>query len=114
MIRLTLKSWENMMAYIQIGFLCIAAIATVLFVLGYIRGTREALATYNEDAVETDDRGDVEAYWWQIGLAVVASVAVIALAGVAPFFIYLGPLLSIITAGMIGVAFFVDARRRTH
>ena len=77
---------------------------------GYVKGTRAALATYADDFVETDDRGDVETYWWQVGFAVVASATVIALAGISPIFIYLGPLLAIVTAAMIGVAFLVDTK----
>lgn len=94
----------------QVVFLILAIVATVLFVAGYVRGTRSALATYAEDSVETDDRGDVEAYWWQIGLAVLASTVVIVLVGFSPIFIYLGPLLALFTAGMIGIAFMVDKR----
>jgi hypothetical protein len=100
------------MTSIQLFFLALAAAATALFVMGYVKGTREALSTYNDDSVETDDRGDVETYWWHMGFAVVASAMVIASAGVSPAFIYLGPFLAIVTAAMIGVAFLVDTKGR--
>ena len=100
------------MSLLQAAFLILAILATILFVYGYVRGARAALATYADDTVETDDHGDVDAYWWQIGLAVLSSAVVIALAGISPVFIYLGPLLAIVTAGMVGVAFLVDRRGR--
>lgn len=92
--------------------LVLGAAATILFVAGYVRGVREAIATHADPELEVDDTGDVNAFWWQIALAVLAAALVIGLAGVSPMFIYLGPLLVIGTAAMNGLAFFVDRSAR--
>jgi hypothetical protein len=92
----------------QIAFLIIGAIATVVFVSGYIKGTRIALASYNDDTVETDDTGDIQTYWGPILTAVLCAVAIVGLAGVHPAFIYAGPACAVGTAFGIGLAFFVD------
>jgi hypothetical protein len=96
------------MSILMIVFLVLGAAATILFVAGYVRGVREAIATHADPELEVDDSGDVDAFWWQIAVAVVAGAVVIFLAGVNPAFIYLGPLLVIGTAAMNGLAFFVD------
>ncbi len=89
-------------------FLVLAGLATALFIAGYVRGAKVALASYDDDTVEVDDSGDIKTYWWPIAIAVVGAGGVIALEGVHPLFIYAGPLLALVTAGGIGVAFFVD------
>lgn len=96
------------MSTIMIFFLALGAVATLIFVAGYIRGVRAAIMTYDDDHIETDTSGDVDIYWWKIGVGVLAASLVIYLAGVAPAFIYLGPFLAIMTAAMNGVAFFIE------
>jgi hypothetical protein len=92
----------------QILFLVMGAIATVVFVSGYAKGTKIALASYNDDTIEVDDTGDIQTYWGPIVTAVLTAVAVVALAGVHPAFIYVGPACAVGTAFGIGLAFFVD------
>jgi hypothetical protein len=89
-------------------FLVLAGLATALFIAGYARGAKVALASYDDDTVEVDDSGDIKTYWWPIAIAVVGAGVIIALAGVHPLFIYAGPLLALVTAGGIGLAFFLD------
>ena len=89
-------------------FLALGAAATALFVAGYIRGVRNALLTYDDDQIETDTSGDIDVFWWKIGAGVLAASLVIFLVGVSPVFVYLGPLLAILTAAMNGLAFFVE------
>lgn len=89
-------------------FLLCGLVATVLFVAGYAKGVRGALRTHADTGIETDTSGDLDAKWWMFGLAVLAASTVIFLVGVHPVFIYLGPLLAIITAAANGIAFFLD------
>ncbi|MBD3624019.1 MAG: hypothetical protein HUJ24_01300 [Rhodobacteraceae bacterium] len=89
-------------------FLLCGVVATVLFVAGYAKGVRGALRTYDDAGIDTDTTGDLDAKWWMFGLAVLAASTVIFLVGVHPVFIYLGPLLAIVTAAANGVAFFLD------
>lgn len=96
------------MSTLQIAFLILGAIATVIFVAGYVKGAKIALSTYDDDTVEVDDSGDIKHYWAPIAAAVGAAIAVIGLMGVNPIFIYAGPLLVIGTAAGIGSAFFFD------
>jgi len=96
------------MSMLFILFLALGALATILFVAGYVRGTRAALASYADDTVEVDDSGDVKTYWWSIALAVLGAALAIGLAGVHPLFIYAGPLMVLVTAAGIGLAFFLD------
>jgi hypothetical protein len=85
--------------------------ATVLFVTGYIVGIKQSLLDSASDKKTTDDFEDSN-YTISISLAVIASASLIGLAGVNPIFIYLGPLLSIVTASMVGVAFFYERNMR--
>jgi len=102
-------SMENKaMSTIEIVFLVFGALATVVFTVGYVRGARIAIATYDSDTVEVDDSGDVQNFWWQIAAAVATASIVIWLVGVIPEFIYVGPALAIFTATMNGVAFFLE------
>lgn len=89
-------------------YLICGAVATLLFVAGYIRGTKMALASHADDRIEVDDSGDISHFWPSAVFAVVMATVSIALAGVAPQFIYLGPALCIFTAAATGVSFFLD------
>lgn len=92
----------------QIVFLILGAIATAVFIAGYIKGTKIALASYNDDTIEVDDSGDIQTYWGPIFAAVLFAVVIVGLAGVHPAFIYAGPACAVGTAFGIGLAFFVD------
>jgi hypothetical protein len=85
--------------------------AAVIFAIGIVKGALGAFRSRqpgerDDDAIHEDDGG----YAWPAALAVVVSAAVIALAGVAPAFIYVGPLLAIGTAAGVGAAFLVGDR----
>ena len=82
-------------------------IATAVFALGFAKGLRDAIRDYRNKAPETDDSDDGR-YGQSAIFAVVASAVVIALVGFHPVFIYVGPLLAIVTALGVGVAFFLD------
>jgi ABC-type proline/glycine betaine transport system permease subunit len=96
------------MSTLETVFLVFGALATVIFVVGYVRGARIAIATYDADTVEVDDSRDVQHFWWQIAAAVATASVVIGLVGVIPEFVYVGPALAIFTAAMNGVAFFLE------
>jgi hypothetical protein len=96
------------MSSLELIFWAFAAVATVVFVAGYIRGAKTALATYDDDRIEVNDSGDIKHFWLPIVLAVIAATAIIGLVGVIPAFVYVGPALAIFTAAMNGVAFFIE------
>jgi hypothetical protein len=74
------------------------------------KGVREAVREYRNPQPEGawSDEGH---YGVSALFAVVASAVVIALVGVAPAWIYAGPLLAIVTATGVGVAFLMGNRR---
>lgn len=92
-------------------FLVLGSIATVLFVAGYVRGTKMALASYDDDRIEVDTSGDIDVYWWKISAGVIAATVIIFLVGISHVFVYVGPLLAIVTAAANGIAFFVESRQ---
>lgn len=96
------------MSTIELAFWIFGAVATVLFIAGYIRGAKTALATYDDDRIEVNDTGDVRYYWVPIALAVIAATLTIALIGFIPQFVYVGPALAIFTAAANGIAFFLE------
>ncbi|MEP4377963.1 MAG: hypothetical protein ABJ215_05575 [Alphaproteobacteria bacterium] len=96
------------MSTIELVFLFSAVAATALFVVGYARGAKTAMATYDTAGMEIDEHGDVQSFGWQIAAAVVAASAIIGLVGVFPAFIYVGPALAIVTAAVNGIAFFME------
>jgi hypothetical protein len=84
-----------------------AVIAIVLFMAGYIKGFTASVADHA--AAPSEARDDTSRrFVWPICAAVVASGLVIALLGVSPVFILLAPFLSIISAGIIGLLFFIE------
>ena len=92
-----------------IVIIILSILATLLFVAGYIRGIKHALSDYQR----TKDQvliGGVNRTRYSLStvIAVVVSAVVIALVGVNPVFVYLGPILAIGTNAMIGFAFFYD------
>lgn len=96
------------MSTLEFIFVILGAAATLLFVAGYVRGARTALAVHDDHRIEVDDSHDIHSYWWPICLAVLGAALVIGLVGVAPVFIYAGPLLAIGTAAANGLAFFLE------
>ena len=87
-------------------------IGAATFLVGFTKGVREAVSEYRNPQPEGawSDEGH---YGLSALFAVVASAVVIALVGVAPAWIYAGPLLAIVTATGVGVAFLVGNKRPT-
>ena len=95
------------MSTIYLVIIIFGIIATAIFVLGFARGLRDAIRDYRNKAADADDSDDGR-YGQSAIFAVVASAVVIALVGFNPVFVYVGPLLAIVTALGVGVAFFLD------
>ncbi|WP_114836255.1 hypothetical protein U0027_24280 (plasmid) [Agrobacterium tumefaciens] len=94
------------MSIFQIA-LAFGGIATLLFFFGLARGAVAAV----RDADKTSDENEtVEdgGYTLTAVAEVAASSTTIALVGINPVFIYLGPLLAIVSAAGIGIAFLVE------
>jgi len=85
-------------------------IGAATFLVGFSKGVREAVREYRNPQPEGawSDEGH---YGLSALFAVVASAVVIALVGVAPAWIYAGPVLAIVTATGVGVAFLVGNKR---
>jgi hypothetical protein len=85
-------------------------LGAAVFLTGFVKGVREAIREYRhpEPDVEWTDGGH---YGAGALFAVVASAAVISLAGFSPAWIYAGPLLAIVTATGVGLAFLIGNRR---
>lgn len=81
--------------------------ATPLFLAGFVRGLSNAISEYRSGVPEPTDVPD-DKLGGTAAISVVASAVIIALAGVAPQFIYIGPFLVIGTAAACGVAFFLE------
>ena len=90
------------MSLLMTVFLIAGLIATLIFIAGYIRGARIALKTYDDDRIEIDTSGDVNTFWWKIGIGVVAATLIIMMVGVVPGFVYVGPMMAIFTAAANG------------
>ena len=91
--------------------LALGAIGALVFFIGIAKGATRALRSgYAADQESEAGAVDPGHYGLTAAFAVVASAVVIALAGVAPGLIYLGPLLAIGTATGVGTAFLVEDR----
>lgn len=99
------------MSGIYIFFILFGVFATVLFISGYVIGIRQSFADSASDE-EVDEYEDSN-YTISIFCAVLASALIIFLAGVNPIFIYAGPFLAVVTAAMVGYAFFFERNMRT-
>jgi hypothetical protein len=89
-----------------IVYTILAAGTTILFVSGYLYGIVRALGSKQD--MFTLDTEDTRHYAVPIGVAVILSAVTIGLAGINPAFVYIGPLLNLVTAGVIGACFFLD------
>lgn len=99
------------MSGLLIFFIIIGAMATVLYVAGYVIGIKQSFADVEADKEVTNYKDS--AYTVTIALAVIASAVIIALVGVAPVFVYAGPLLAVFTTFMVGFAFFYERMMRS-
>jgi hypothetical protein len=80
--------------------------ATLLFVAGFWRGVRQAIAGRNEPS--SNEAPGEAGHLGTAVFAVLASAAIIASIGAFPAAIYIGPFLAIFTAAAVGIAFFID------
>lgn len=84
-------------------------IAAGVFLTGLVRGTKSA---FSEIADEENAQPEGQGHYASTAfVAVVLSAISIAAAGIAPIFIYLGPILAIGTALGVGLAFLTEERR---
>ncbi len=81
--------------------------ATALFLAGFVRRLRNAILEYRLAKPEPAEVPDYN-YAWIAAMSVVASAAIIALAGFGAGWIYAGPLLALCTAAGVGTAFLVE------
>jgi hypothetical protein len=81
--------------------------ATALFLLGFVRGLRNAILEYRAGKPAPAEVPDYN-YAGMAVFSVVGSAVIIALAGFGAGWIYAGPLLAIGTAAGVGAAFFVE------
>jgi len=93
------------MSAIFIVIVAFGLFGAAVFISGIV-AVREAVRERRDGAPEGEwvDKGR---YGWSAFFAVFASAVIIALVGVNPLWIYAGPLLAIVTATGVGIAFFV-------
>jgi hypothetical protein len=96
------------MSTISLVIIIAGAAATLLFTLGFLRGLRNAIAGRNQAPPASSD--DEISRFPTALIAVVASAVAIAAVGFTPAAIYIGPLLVIVTAAAVGLAFFLEPK----
>ena len=97
------------MSQIYLVVVVFGLIGAAIFIVGFLKGVRDTIRERRNPTPESDEV-DEKPYGSSAIFAVLASAVVIGLAGVAPAWIYLGPLLAIVTAIGVGVAFLVGDR----
>jgi hypothetical protein len=97
------------MSTIFIVVLAFGLLGAAIFVSGFIKGVGNAIKQRHDTAPEAE-WSDKDHYGSSAFFAVLASAVVIALVGFNPAFIYLGPLLAIVTAIGVGLAFLIGER----
>jgi len=86
-----------------------AIAAAILFLSGYIKGFSSSIDDF--EASEEDARADTASgFAWPVCLAVVGAGALIALLGTSPAIIAAAPFLSIVSAAVIGMLFYIEPR----
>jgi hypothetical protein len=97
------------MSTIFLVVLAFGLLGAATFIAGFVKGVREALRQHREPQREApwSDNGR---YGISAVFAVLASAAVITLVGENPLWIYAGPLLAIVTATGVGLAFLIGER----
>ena len=96
------------MSMMLIVTIVLGALATVLFVAGYARGTANAIRNHRSTIQPGAAAENEKTYWWPMAFAVLAAAALIGSLGISSAFFYLPPLLVICTAAVNGYAFFLD------
>lgn len=98
------------MSVIFVVIVVLGLLGAATFLTGFLKGVREAIDEYRHPQPESDWTDDGR-YGASAVFAVLASALVIGLVGVAPAWIYAGPLLAIVTATGVGLAFLIGNRR---
>jgi hypothetical protein len=97
------------MSTITLVIIVLSVLATVFFVAGYARGLMNAINGYHAPE-EPEEVAPQNGHWKGISLALAMSILVIAGMGYSTFFVYLGPVLVLITTVGVGVAFFIEKK----
>jgi hypothetical protein len=99
------------MSAIFVAIVAFGLFGAAIFISGFIVAVRDTIRE-RRDTTPEHEWEDKGRYGWSAFFAVFASAVVIALAGVNPLWIYAGPLLAIVTATGVGIAFFVGRDKR--
>lgn len=94
------------MSNLSLILILLGLAATVIFVLGFARGLRQSFAS--RGVVAAKEAASTRDHWPSVIFAVAASALIIAAVGFAPYAVYAGPFLVILTAAANGLAFFLD------
>jgi hypothetical protein len=86
-----------------------SAVATVIYVAGFIRGVKNAFNGYRQ-APDDDAPVSQEGHWLAIAVALTFSVVSIAGMGYSPVFIYISLFSVIVTTFGVGTAFFIEKK----
>jgi hypothetical protein len=78
-------------------------------VAGFLRGLANAIALHRHPSSSEPEVSDKQ-HWPSVIFAILASAAVIAAVGFTPLAIYAGPILVLVTAAGVGLAFFLEEK----
>ena len=92
--------------YVTVVF---AFFGAVLFICGYLKGFKTSIAEFDSGTTSTKEDNMTKA-GLLIPLIFIGAAAVIALIGVHPVFMKLAPFLSIGSAVMLGLLFYIEPR----
>jgi len=83
--------------------------AAVLFLAGYVKGFSSSIDDF--EASQDDERADTATgFAWPVCLAVIGAAVLIALLGISPAVVAAAPFLSIVSAAVIGLLFYIEPR----
>jgi hypothetical protein len=101
-----------MLSTISIVIIVLGILATLLFVAGFFRGLSNAIALHRHPPTSEPEVSENE-HWPSVIFAIVASAVIIAAVGFTPAAIYAGPILVLVTAAGVGLAFFLEGKAGT-
>jgi len=95
------------MPLVTIVTIICAFIGGILFIAGYLKGFKASIADFDSGATSTKE-DTMKGAGFLIPFIVISAAAVVALLGVSPTFFDLAPFLSIASATVMGLLFYIE------
>lgn len=93
----------------NIFIIILALISCIIFIAGYRKGLIDSIKDMDSPQENKEDSSSKN-YIWIILTSVISASIFIALLGISPTFITFAPLLSILSATIIGLLFFIEPK----